>query len=80
MPIEFDPSTSSYYQVAYSGQSVERPVPAEPPPPEQQAAPLPEDTEPLTDLPPASEDPALQMRDSAYPGGVTTGSIVDEVV
>lgn len=80
MPIEFDPATTSYYQVAYSGQAVERPVPQEPPPPEQQAAPLPEDTPPPEDLPPASEDPALQMRDSAYPGGFTSGSIVDEVV
>jgi hypothetical protein len=79
MPIEFDPSTSSYYQVTYSGQSVERPAPQEPPPPppEQQAAPPPE---PVTDLPPAYEDPALQKRDTGYPGGLTAGSIVDEVV
>lgn len=82
MPIEFDPTTSSYYQVTYSGQSVERPAPEEPPPPppEQQAAPLPEETEPVTDLPPAYEDSALQPRNSGYPGGLTTGSIVDEVV
>jgi hypothetical protein len=82
MPIEFDPATSSYYPVTYNGQAVERPAPEEPPPPppEQQAAPLPEETEPVTDLPPAYEDPALQQQHSGYPGGLTTGSIVDEVV
>ena len=79
MPIEFDPATSSYYPVVYSGQSVERPVQEEPPPP-QEAAPLPEDTEPFVDLPPPSEDPMLQQQNSGYPGGLTAGSIVDEVV
>jgi hypothetical protein len=88
MPIEFDPATSSYYPVVYTGNTVERPAPEEPPPPtpEQQAAPLPEEIETSADLPPAYEDPALQQESSGYPGGLTsgsaghTGSIVDEVV
>lgn len=82
MPIEFDPATTSYFQTVYSGQAVERPAPEEPPPPppEQQAAPMPEDTEPFTDLPPVYQDPTLPQRNSGYPGGITSGSIVDEVV
>lgn len=82
MPIEFDPATGSYYQIVYSGQAVERPQAEKPPPPppEQQAAPLPEETEPFVDLPAPSEDPSLQPNDSGYPGGATTGSIVDKVV
>lgn len=79
MPIEFDPATSSYYPVVYSGQSVERPVQEEPPPP-QETAPLPEDAEPFVDLPPPSEDPTLQQQSSGYPGNLTSGTIVDEVV
>ncbi len=81
MPIEFDPATTSYFQTVYSGQGVERPVPEPPPPPpEQQAAPPPQATEPVEDLPPAQDDPALQPNNSGYPGGTTSGSIVDEVV
>ncbi len=80
MPIEFDPATNSYYQIVYSGQAVERPAPEEPPPPEQQAAPPVEETASSADLPPAYDDPSLQPETSGYPGGATTGSIVDEVV
>jgi len=81
--IEFDPATSSYYQTAYSGQVVERPTTEPPPqPPVQEAAPPPleEPPPPLVDLPTPSEDPALMQADSGYPGDLSRGSIVDEVI
>ena len=78
MPIEFDPATSSYYPVVYSGQSVERPVQEESPPP-QEAAPAPEDSESYLDQPPPPEDPA-QQANAGYPYNQYVGSIVDEVV
>jgi hypothetical protein len=81
MPVEFDPTTSTYYQTSYTGaaapsEPVESPPPAEaqaPPPPEEEA-------EPFVDLPPPPQDPSLQRPDAAgYPGGYK-GSVVDEMV
>lgn len=83
MSIEFDPATGGYYQIVYNGQVPERleVVEPPPPPPEQEAAPPPvEETQPFVDLPAPSDDPSLQPNNSGYPGGPTTGSIVDEVV
>ncbi len=86
MAIEFDPSTSSYFQTAYSGEAVERPAteppppPPSPPPEASAPPPPPEEEPPFVDLPPPSQDSALQPAQSSYPGGLTVGSIVDEVV
>jgi len=80
MPLEFDPSTSTYYATAYTGPTVQEPV--ESPPPQQTQSPPPpppeETREAYTDPPPPPEDPSLQSKDKGYPGDV--GTIVDEVV
>jgi hypothetical protein len=82
MPVEFDPTTSTYYQTSYTGGAAPA-EPVEPPPasePRAAVPPRPEETEPFVDLPPPPEDPSLRRPDAAsYPGGYK-GSVVDEVV
>jgi hypothetical protein len=82
MPVEFDPTTSTYYQTSYTGAAAPS-EPVESPPPAQAQAPPPppeEEAKPFVDLPPPPQDPSLQRPDAAgYPGGYK-GSVVDEVV
>ena len=70
MPIEFDPTTSTYYATSYTG-NVSPSQPTEPPPlpPEEAAeAASPTPSEAICDEPPSSEE------------GTQVGSVVDEVV